>query len=42
MKNLNDFPKTVETGVDPRLCSAGDNEMLSTEGFLPWKRKGLL
>ena len=42
MKNLNDFRKTVETGVDPRLCSAGNIDMLSTEGFLPWKRKGLL
>ena len=35
MKNLTDFRKTVETGVDPCLCSAGNNEMLSTEGFLP-------
>ena len=24
MKNLTDFRKTVETGVDPRLCSAGN------------------
>ena len=35
MKNLNDFRKTVETVVDLRLCSAGNIDMLSTEGFLP-------
>ena len=35
MKNLNDFRKTVETGVDPRLCSAGNVDILSAEGFLP-------
>lgn len=33
MKNLTDFHNTVETGVDPRLCSAGNIDMLSTEGF---------
>ena len=42
MKNLTDFRKTVETGVDPYLCSAWNIDILSTEGFLPWKRKGLL
>ena len=31
MKNLTDFRKTGETGVDPRLCSAGNIDMLSTE-----------
>ena len=42
MKNLTDFRKTIETGLDPRLCSAGNIDMLSTEGFLPSKRIGLL
>jgi len=41
MKNLTDFPKTVETGVGPCLCSAGNIEMPSTEGFqVFYLRKG--
>ena len=43
MKNLTDFHKTVETGVDPRLfiVARGNPQPLPLNNSHEWKKKNL-